>query len=404
MLSASWAKAICTWTGRLPEDRIADADAILADAARGGADLCDLAGLAEEMWRRTAGPDADGGDGFDDRYLNVGLTWRGAGRAEGDLTPGCAAALTAVLDALAKKAGPEDTRTAAQRRHDALEEACRRLIAAGMVPGRAGQPTHLQVHMTLSQLRNLPAAAGTEAAWAAGTEAAWGAETEAAWAAGTEAAWAAEAEAQWAAARASEPGWLTGPEADAAACDATLIPIVTGHPDPATLDRLTEAFTKATGDCDGRAQPLSGASHRRLRRALLGLAANALSGPGGLAARLRAGLDAELATPSLPLDIGTATDLIPAHLRRAATARHRHCAFPGCDQPASICHLHHLTPRRDGGPTSLDNLLPLCGFHHLTAIHRWGWQLTLNPDTTTTATSPDGTHTLHSHGPPAQAA
>ena len=40
----------------------------------------------------------------------------------------------------------------------------------------------------------------------------------------------------------------------------------------------------------------------------------------------------------------------------------------------------------------------------LIAIHRWGWTLTLNPDTTTTATSPDGTRTLHSHGPPAEAA
>ncbi len=29
VLSASWAKAICTWTARLPEDRRADADAIL---------------------------------------------------------------------------------------------------------------------------------------------------------------------------------------------------------------------------------------------------------------------------------------------------------------------------------------------------------------------------------------
>ena len=49
--------------------------------------------------------------------------------APGDLTPACTAALTVVLDALGQKAGPEDTRTAAQRRHDAIEEACRRLIS-----------------------------------------------------------------------------------------------------------------------------------------------------------------------------------------------------------------------------------------------------------------------------------
>lgn len=147
-LSESWARQICAWTERLPADTRSDADVILVQAAGSGAELAGLAGLAEEMYQRAAGPDADD-DGFEDRCFRLGLTFRGAGRAEGDLTPGCAAALSAVLEALGKKAGPEDARTVAQRRHDALEDACRRLIAAGMVPGRAGQPTHIQVHLTL---------------------------------------------------------------------------------------------------------------------------------------------------------------------------------------------------------------------------------------------------------------
>jgi hypothetical protein len=46
----------------------------------------------------------------------------------------------------------------------------------------------------------------------------------------------------------------------------------------------------------------------------------------------------------------------------------------------------------------------MCAFHHLRAIHRWGWQIRLNPDGTTTATSPDGGRVLHSHSPPGQAA
>jgi HNH endonuclease len=81
------------------------------------------------------------------------------------------------------------------------------------------------------------------------------------------------------------------------------------------------------------------------------------------------------------------------------TTRHRRCAFPGCHQPASVCQIHHLIPRSKGGPTALHNLAPVCLFHHLIVIHRWGWALRLNPDGTTTATSPHG-HTLHSHGPP----
>src|SRR5262249_57373160 len=119
---------------------------------------------------------------------------------------GCSAALSAVLESLGKRAGPEDIRTAAQRRHDALEEACRRLIAIGMLPDRAGQPTQVQVQVTLSQLRDLPGASAAEAAWAA--------------------------------ARASQPGWLASPEAGAAGCESTLVPLVTGHVDSAALDHL----------------------------------------------------------------------------------------------------------------------------------------------------------------------
>ena len=90
--------------------------------------------------------------GFEDRQVRLRTTLGGAGRLDGDLTEGCAQALQAVLDALGKKAGPEDTRTVRQRHHDALEEACRRLIAAGMVPDRAGQPTQIQLHITLDEL------------------------------------------------------------------------------------------------------------------------------------------------------------------------------------------------------------------------------------------------------------
>src|SRR5215471_15204502 len=364
-ISASWAKEICGWSERLPEGMREDADQILAAAAAGGAELADLAGLAQQMYERAwAGRADDDDDGFDDRRLTLDLTFAGAGRLTGDLTSGCSAALAAVLEALGKPAGPEDLRTVTQRRHDALAEACRRLIASGMLPGRAGQPTQVLVHMGLGQLRDLPGAA--------------------------------DAEASWTADRAHQQAWLRGAEAAAAACDASLVPIVTGHADPAALDRLTEAFPAR--------EALSRGSRRRLRSALLALAADALSGPGGLAARLRAGLDGPLATVSLPLDIGPASETIPAHLRRAVIARHGHCAFPGCEQPASVCEVHHLIPRSEGGTTALHNLVPLCTFHHLVVIHRWGWTLTLHPDGTTTATSPDRRRTYHSHGPPTQAA
>jgi hypothetical protein len=435
-ISASWARAVCGWSDRLPGDMRGDADQILVEAVAGGAELADLAGLAQQMFERSrsGAPDGDGDDGFDDRRLLLDLTFGGAGRLTGDLTPGCAAAVSAVLEALGKPAGPEDLRTVTQRRHDALEEACRRLIAAQMVPGRAGQPTQALLHITLAQLRNLPGASEAEAAWRA-------------------------------AAAARGHGWLSGPDADAASCDATVAPVVTGHVDPAALDRLTEAFLGLHGHgggpageggspvrqesgpggkqggpggqeggpagqeggpggkgggregraCDCRCggctcptrTPLSPETIARLRGSLLAMAADVLSGPGGLASWLRqsqltgpaAGPGLPLDVP-LPLDVGGAEPVIPAHLRRAATSRHPHCAFPGCDQPASVCQIHHLIPRSEGGPTALRNLVPLCAFHHLIVIHRWGWTLTLHTDGTTTATTSDGRRTYHSHSPP----
>jgi hypothetical protein len=130
-----------------------------------------------------------------------------------------------------------------------------------------------------------------------------------------------------------------------------------------------------------------------------------LSGPAGLASFLRTGLlAAEFPSVSLPLDVGTATSTVPPHLRRAVIARDRHCAFPGCRQRPAACQVHHLIPRSKGGTTALTNLLLTCPFHHLIAIHRWGWTIALHGDGTTTATSPDGKRVLHSHSPPAGAA
>ncbi len=110
-----------------------------------------IAGLAEDLRRDHARPDDDDG-GFGDRAVRLGTTFDGAGRLEGDLTARCAAAVEAVLDALGTVRGPEDIRTMAQRRHDALEEACLRLIGAGMLPQRAGQPVRLDLTITLQEL------------------------------------------------------------------------------------------------------------------------------------------------------------------------------------------------------------------------------------------------------------
>jgi HNH endonuclease len=213
---------------------------------------------------------------------------------------------------------------------------------------------------------------------------------------------------------------LAGPGDD---CDAAVAPIVTGRIDLDLASRLAgrlariwaEAYPGRRGcdhTCgqDGRDNPGADDDERQersrelaeacARAMILRHAVGLLSGPDGLASWLRTGtLPAPAASVSLPLDVGTVTDLIPPHLRRAITTRDRHCAAPGCDQPPQACHVHHIVPRSQGGATSLANCLLLCPFHHLILIHRWGWTIALNADGTTTMTSPDG-RTLHSHSPP----
>ena len=105
-ISTSQALAIAEWTKKLPAELRAETIKILVQAARAGASLDDLrmiAGVALEKWRASQ-PDGDE-DGFDDRYVQVGTTFGGAGVIRGNLTPECAAAVQAVLEALGKKAG-----------------------------------------------------------------------------------------------------------------------------------------------------------------------------------------------------------------------------------------------------------------------------------------------------------
>jgi hypothetical protein len=71
-----------------------------------------------------------------------------------------------------------------------------------------------------------------------------------------------------------------------------------------------------------------------------------------------------LGAKSQPLDIGRATRTIPNYIRRALIIRDRGCAFPGCGRRPRQCHAHHVQHWADGGPTSLDNLVLLCGQHH----------------------------------------
>ena len=371
-LSLSWATGIAGWTAQLPEQVRQDTERILLQAAAAGADYGDLkiiATAAAEAYR-SQHPDPDDDGKFGDRYVRVDTTLDGAGRITGDLSPECAAAVQAVLEALGKRRGKEDDRTPAQRLHDALQEGCELLLRAKLVPDRAGADTRVDVHMALSQLRAMPGAPIMEEAFLA--------------------------------AKAGEHGYLAGKDAGAVACDALIVPVVTGSPDWAVIDQMVTVVLDATGH---KRPALPPRAWEALQYALAKLAIEFMSGPGSLASILRTGLlGAPFNSKSVPLDVGFSEN-IPEPIRRAVILRDRKCAWPGgCDKRPAACDVHHVKHKKHGGPTSVKDCLLLCQFHHDICIHRWGWEIELLPDGSVRAYGPQG-QVIRSHGPPpAQAA
>ena len=402
-ISESVARTICTWTDKLPGDCRPPADAILVTAARAGMDVRDLAGLAGEIYARSLpeDPGQDRDQAFGDRSVKLETTFDGAGVLTGDLTPECASVVTAVLDALSAPAGAEDTRSQAQRYHDGLQEAMQRLVTAGLLPERAGQPVKALVHISLADLMVLDGSSALLEEWTSRVRALWAGHRAGASAGGSDGG-----------------AWLDGDAATAMACDAAMTPIVTGDVNPAAFDDLVRLCVEldrlrhhgsgsGSGDGDGGQSapaPDTTRAWEALEQAVIGKAVDLLSGPGGLASFLRRRqLGARLGGPSLPLDIGY-SETIPASIRNAVILRDKHCQWAGrCNQPAAACQVHHVKHKKNGGKTSVRDCVLLCWFHHQVVIHRWGWTLVLNPDGTTTAWNPDKTKVLHSHSPPARA-
>src|SRR5580704_1482975 len=222
-LSESVARTICAWTDKLPGDCRDAADTILVTAARAGMDVRDLAGLAAEIYARSLpeDPGRDRDQAFEDRSVRLETTFDGAGVLTGDLTPECAAVVTAVLDALSAPVGAEDTRSQAQRYHDALQEAMKRLVTAGLLPERAGQPVKAWVHVSLADLLLLDGDSALQEQWTERVRARWAARRAAASETG-----------------ANDGAWLDGDAAQAISCDAAMAPVVTGDVDVDALEDL----------------------------------------------------------------------------------------------------------------------------------------------------------------------
>ncbi|MFF0368977.1 MULTISPECIES: HNH endonuclease signature motif containing protein [unclassified Micromonospora] len=191
-----------------------------------------------------------------DRHVTISEQAGERLRLTGTLDAEGAALLRAVIDPLSAPSGPDDTRSAGQRRHDALADVCRLALRTGGLPEHGGESAQVVVTTSYDGLtRQLHAGAldiGLQ---------------------------------------------LTPDTVRRLACDAAILPAVLG-------------------------------------------------GAGQV------------------LDVGRQRRLVTGPLRRALVLRDGGCAFPGCDRPPRWCAAHHIDHWADGGPTSLDNAVLLCGHHH----------------------------------------
>src|SRR5580765_3977451 len=118
----------------------------------------------------------------------------------------------------------------------------RRLVAANLLPERAGQPVKIWAHISLADLLRLDGSSALQEEWTAQVRARW---------AGHRAA-------------ASEGGgdtgaWLDGDAAEAMACDAAMAPIVAGDVNVDALVGLVRLCVELDrlrqGGQDGEARP-----------------------------------------------------------------------------------------------------------------------------------------------------
>ena len=261
----------------------------------------------------------------------------------------------------------------------------RRLVAAGLLPERAGQPVKAWAHISLADLLLLDADSALQEQWTAQIRERWAARR----------AFAAET--------GSEGGaWLDGDAAGAIACDAAMAPIVTGDVNVdalqdlvrlcVELDRLRRdgrpgRTPRRPGPRSSRPSSARPSTFWRARAGWRRSCGAGSSGPGwaGRACRWTSGTPRRSRPGSATRSsCGTASAGGPA----AATSppRRAKCTTPGTRPTAAR-------------PAPQDCVL-LCTYHHQVAIHRQGWTLVLNPDGTTTAWNKDKTKVLHSHGPP----
>jgi hypothetical protein len=397
-ISAEHAAVIARALADLPRAQARAAEPLLLDLAR-EADPTATRRLGEHL-RYALDPEGEDEKGkrrHDRRGLHVSTTWAGMVGIDGLLDPEAGETVLAAINALAKSAGPDDERTAAQRRADALTELARRALDTDRLPEANGARPHMTITVDFDAL--LRAAATTATAHADAADQPDTPDTpegpaDSEGADGPEGADGFEGAGE-SGADAFRDGAGNGDSAGAGASAATMAPVgqfswtgpigaetarriacyaditrvvVRRHPNPHSTpdsaDHDGDPWNSWWGEdpshpADGGGCDWDGQAYKRARdivRAALAGLPHTLGGP-----------------LSEPLDVGRASRVATPAQRRALAARDGGCLFPGCDTPPIWCEPHHwLIHWLDGGETNLDNLALLCRRHHR-FVHEGGW-------------------------------
>jgi Domain of unknown function (DUF222)/HNH endonuclease len=301
----------------LPEAIAKDAQPVLVEAAK----LLDTRRLAQTAQRLRHIMDPDGQAGLDERHyeqrwLEVAATFAGTVAINGVLDAESGAVLLTALEALIGPPSPDDERTGAERRADALVELARTGLDHANLPDVGGERPHVLVVTTIESLRGSPGAPPSELGWG---------------------------------------GPIGSDTARRLACDPIVTRVVTSEP-----GGLLRSDRGLFGSHRGKS-----AVHQGDDPVVSQLLLDALP--------------PQLRGPCQPLDVGRAERLATSPMRKALLIRDRGCAAPGCLCPPGRLEAHHILHWINGGATAVDNLVLLCRRHHR-FVHEKGWQVALNGD------------------------
>jgi hypothetical protein len=144
VLSQEQAAVLARLIGKIPLEHLLEVQAQLVEVAA-GRDPVQLAMYVRHLIATHCEPqlDADEAAAHDARYLQTSRGTDGSVKGRFRLAPGDAEAVLTALEALSRKQGDQDSRSAGQRRADALTELADRALRHEELPDHGGHRPHL---------------------------------------------------------------------------------------------------------------------------------------------------------------------------------------------------------------------------------------------------------------------